>query len=259
MPGQIMKKLRSNLIPTVAFLVVLPLLVSLGFWQLDRARQKTELQALYDARLSDTPVSVGETIANPEDLRFYRVAIKGYYEPDYSILLDNRVHEGMVGYFVVTPMRIAGTQTRVLVNRGWVPLGKDRSELPTVTPPKGLQQVVGVATVPHEKVFRLAPPPPLSAKWQTVWQHMDMARYAEAVPFPIQPVVVLLDPGIEVGGFIRKWKRLDTGIAVHEGYAFQWFSLAVTLTAIYIFFTFVRRPNTNEANRNLTREHDGRE
>ncbi len=252
MSGEILKKIKANLIPTIAFLMVLPILVSLGFWQLDRARQKSELQAMYDARMSDTPFSVGEQIANPTDLQFYRVEVKGYYEPARTILLDNRVHEGRVGYFVITPIRIAGTQTRVLINRGWIPIGRDRSELPDVATPKGLQRIIGVGTVPHAKVFRLAPPPPLTSKWQTVWQHMDMARYAEAVPFAIQPIVVLMDPAIEPGGYVRDWKRLDTGIAVHQGYAFQWFSLAVALAAIFIFLMFGRRGKADESGSKLT-------
>ena len=78
MSGEILKKIKANLIPTIAFLMVLPILVSLGFWQLDRARQKSELQAMYDARMSDTPFSVGEQIANPTDLQFYRVEVQGY-------------------------------------------------------------------------------------------------------------------------------------------------------------------------------------
>ena len=69
---------------------------------------------------------------------------------------------------------------------------------------------------------------------------MDMARFVEAVYFPVQPIVVLLDPESQAGGFIREWRRLDTGIAKHEGYAFQWFSMAVALAAIGIFFFFLR-------------------
>lgn len=232
--------LKREIVPIIAFLLVLPVLISLGFWQLDRAEQKRELQAMYDTRMSDTPVSVGARVQAPEELQFYRVAVKGYYEPAYTIFLDNRVHEGQVGYFVVTPLRVDGSQTRILVNRGWVPLGADRSTIPDAPTPKGLQYVVGVATVPHAKVFRLAPPPALTSQWQPVWQHMNMQRFAEAVSFAIQPVVVLLDPQSDAGGFVRQWKRLDTGIAVHQGYAFQWFSLAVALCAIFLFFTFGR-------------------
>ncbi|KPK47428.1 MAG: hypothetical protein AMS22_16615 [Thiotrichales bacterium SG8_50] len=252
MSNVVLKQLKDKTVPVIAFLLVLPLLIGLGFWQLDRAKQKRELQSMYDARMSDTPVSVGTRVQAPEELQFYRVAVKGFYDSALTILLDNRVHEGQVGYFVVTPLRIAGSETRVLINRGWVPLGADRSTIPDVPAPKGPQYVVGVATVPHAKVFRLAPPPALTSQWQPVWQHMDMKRFAEAVSFPIQPIVVLQDPDNDAGGFVRQWKRLDTGIAVHQGYAFQWFSLAVALCAIFVFFMFGRNRDSDQTDTSTT-------
>jgi surfeit locus 1 family protein len=97
-----------------------------------------------------------------------------------------------------------------------------------------------VATVPSEKNFMLAKPEPLDRGWQLVWQNMDMARYRAAVPFPVQPVVVLLDPESNAGGFTREWSRLNAGIAVHQGYAFQWFMLAVGLVVIYFFMSLRR-------------------
>jgi surfeit locus 1 family protein len=69
---------------------------------------------------------------------------------------------------------------------------------------------------------------------------MEMTRYAAAVPFPVQPVVVLLDPD-SAGGFTRDWSRLDAGISVHQGYAFQWFMLAAALASIYLFMSLRRR------------------
>lgn len=123
---------------------------------------------------------------------------------------------------------------RVLVNRGWVPLGPTRAELPRAEPPTGVHTVTGVATVPREKVFMLARPEALTDKWQLIWQHVDMERYTRAVPFPVQPVVILLDPASEAGGFVREWARLDAGIAVHEGYAFQWFTLALAVLVMFI-------------------------
>lgn len=231
----ISKRFKLSLVPTLVFLAVLPILIGLGMWQLDRAEQKRRLQELYDSRMADTPVSIGEKLANAEDLRFHRVELDGYYDKDYNVLIDNRVHEGQVGYFVISPLRLPGSRTRVLVNRGWVPLGGDRSVLPNVTPPEGRQKIMGIATVPYAKVFRLAPPQEMKTGWRMVWQHMEMERYADVVPFPVQPVVVLLDGSSDGGGFVREWKRLDTGIAVHQGYAFQWFSMAVALVAIFLF------------------------
>ena len=224
-------------IPTLAMLVLLPLFLYLGYWQLQRAEEKRALQAEYDRRAHDTPVSIGSRLQHAEALRFYKVVAKGRYETDYQVLLDNRVHQGRAGYHVITPLHIQGSDMRVLVNRGWVPLGEDRVQLPALETPQGQQVVTGVATVPMEKVFMLAEPEPIGGDWQPVWQHLDMKRYSQAVPFPVQPVVVLLDSASPAGGFTREWSRLDTGIAVHQGYAFQWFTLAAALLAIYLLLS----------------------
>ncbi len=217
-------------------LLMVPTLVSLGFWQLKRAEEKRAIQSEYDARSRDARVEIGSRLQHAEDLRFYRVIARGTYETQYQILIDNRVQHGRAGYHVITPLRLGNSDTRVLVNRGWIALGPTREMLPAADAPAGMQEVTGVATVPREKVFRLAEPAPLTGNWQTVWQHMDMKRYAAAVSFPVQPVVILLDTDSPAGGFVRDWARLDAGIAVHKGYAFQWFTLAAALIAIYLFF-----------------------
>jgi len=233
-------KTNIRLVPLLAFLLVFPTLIALGFWQLDRAEQKRSLQAKYDARMSDEPITIGDELKKPADLQFHRVSIAGYYDESHTVFLDNRVHKGVPGYYVITPLKLSRSKTRVLINRGWVPQGISRAKLPDVQPPESLQRIIGVATVPHAKVFRLAPAEPIGREWQQVWQHMDMKRFAEAVSYPVQPVVVLLDPASRAGGFVREWRRLDTGIALHQGYAFQWFSLAVALAAIGVFFFFLR-------------------
>jgi cytochrome oxidase assembly protein ShyY1 len=51
-------------------------------------------------------------------------------------------------------------------------------------------------------------------------------------------VVVLLDPAVKVGGLVRDWPRPGAGVAVHHGYAFQWFALAATLIGIYVYLSF---------------------
>ena len=230
----------TRLVPTLAFLLVLPVLIGLGFWQLDRAEQKIELQAQYDARLSETPITIGAALRQPAELQYHRVSISGYYDHSHTVYLDNRVHKGVPGYYVITPLRLDNSETRVLVNRGWVRLGTDRAKLPDVQPSRMLQQITGVATVPHAKVFRLAPAEPIGKQWQQVWQHMSMKRFAEAVSYPVQPVVVLLDPASQAEGFVRQWRRFDAKVTIHQGYAFQWFSMAVVLVGIYAFYTLRR-------------------
>lgn len=227
---------RPGLLATLGVVILLPVLVGLGFWQLDRAQQKRAIQAAYDARTRDERVEIGSQLQQADDLRFYRVIAHGTYELQYQLLIDNRVQDGRVGYYVITPLRIGSSGTRVLVNRGWVPMGQTRDDLPKADAPSGMLEITGVATVPSDNVFMFAEPPTSAGQWQHVWQQLDMKRYAAAVPFPVQPVVILLDPDSPAGGFVRRWARLDTGIAVHKGYAFQWFTLAGAALLAYLIY-----------------------
>ena len=229
---------RLRLIPSLMVAVLLPLFLYLGYWQLQRAEEKRLMQAEYDTRANGPAVQIEGRVQRPDELQFYRVVAKGHYETGYQVLIDNRVQQGRVGYHVITPLKLQDSEVRLLVNRGWIAIGADRRQLPAFETPTGLQQITGVATVPAEKYFTLAQPEP---GWQRVWQNMDMARYGASVPFPVQPVVVLLDPADAAGGFIRDWSRLDAGISVHQGYAFQWFMLAAALSSIYIFLSLRRR------------------
>jgi surfeit locus 1 family protein len=241
------RRFRPALLPTLVFFLLLAAFSALGLWQVRRAESARALQAEYDRRAAET-LTLGARAAAAPELRYRRVRARGVYEPAYQVLIDNRVHDGRPGYDVVTPLRLDAGNMRVLVNRGWVPLGADRRHLPDVPAPAGVQDIEGVAIVPPGKVFTLGPAENTSGAWQTVWQYLDMKRYARAVPFPVQPVVVQLDPQSRAGGFVRAWPRPDAGVAMHAGYAFQWFMLAGTLTVIYLALS-MRRPSRRENRR----------
>ena len=234
------------LVPTLAALLLIPLFCFLGFWQLSRAEEKRALQAEYDKRASEAPIELTDAPRPADALQFFRVQARGAYEPSYQVLWDNRIHQGVAGYHVITPLRIAGSDMRVLINRGWVAAGADRTTLPAIEPPTEPLMVTGTAVVPHAD-FVLGELDALKRDAVTVWQQLDLARYAAQVEWPLQPVVILLDPE-SPGGFVREWARLDAGIAVHQGYAFQWFSLAAAVLVLY-FVLLVRarrRPDSEQ-------------
>jgi surfeit locus 1 family protein len=225
------KSPRPLWIPAAILALLVPVFTGLGLWQLQRAEQKQTLQQEYDRRSNEAPLRLGTQVRTVGDLRYRRLAVRGTYDSDYQILIDNRVHRGAVGYYVLTPFRIEGGDTRVLVNRGWVSIGPGRERLPDVDPPRGVHEIGGVATVPLESRFTLGDTAPAERGWQPVWQYLDMKRYASSVPFAVQPVVLLLDADA-AGGYAREWPRLDAGIALHHGYAFQWFALAALAAVI---------------------------
>jgi surfeit locus 1 family protein len=240
-------RFRAGLVPTLATILLLPALIGLGLWQLDRADQKRQLQAEYDRRQAETPKRLRSVLEEAAALRYRPVRVRGRYEPDYQFLLDNRVHQGRAGYHVLTPLRIEDGDVRVLVNRGWVALGADRARLPRIDTPAGEVEIIGVATVPLGKGFRLGGVKPAGPGWQPLWRYLDLEEYARSVPFPTQPAVILLDPASPAGGFVRQWGRLDAGIQTHLGYALTWFSLAVALVAIYILVNVRRSDDAGSA------------
>ena len=237
-------RLRAGGWPTLAAALLLPVLVGLGQWQLHRAEFKRHLQAEYDRYQTAPAHRLGPALEAVKDLRFRRLTARGYYDGAHQILLDNRVHQGQAGYHVITPLQIQGGATRVLVNRGWVTTGPDRQRLPAVAPPAGLVEVTGVATVPV-RGFQLGATRAADACWQCVWPYLEVAEYAQVAPFPVQPVMVLLDPDGPGDGLVRQWQRLDAGIKTHQGYALTWFSLAAALAAIYVLVNIHKEPDVD--------------
>lgn len=225
-------------LPAAILAALVPAFGALGLWQLHRADEKRAWQAEYDQRSTAAPLQLGSALVSAAEQRYRRVNVRGSFDTDYQILIDSRVHRGVPGYHVVTPLRLEGGDTRVLINRGWVQMGASRAQLPPIETPPGVQQLSGIAMVPLDKVFTLGEPPPLTSGWQPLWPRLDMRRYTAAVPFAVQPIVLLLDADA-AHGYTREWSRLDAGIALHQGYAFQWFGLAAL--ALVIMLALLRR------------------
>ncbi len=225
-------RFRPRWVPTLATLAVLPLLVQLGLWQWHKGQGRLELQRRMESLATAPPVEIGSRLLSGEGLRHRRVVLRGDYDPGHQFLLDNQVLGGRAGFHVLTPLRIEGGEMRVLVNRGWVPLGRSRSELPAVAPPPGRVEVTGTVWVPGVPKSV----PPVSG---LVWEGIDLARYRERVPFPLQPFAVRLEPG-EAGCYACDWPRPDERAGVNLGYALQWFGMAGVLVGFYLYASLVK-------------------
>src|SRR5512145_3041287 len=105
--------------------------VSLGTWQLGRAREKQALADSFAAGSRDTVDAIGLGFADLP--RYQQVRLRGTYDSTRQILLDNMPSAtGRPGYRVLTPLERADGRGWVLVDRGWVPLGATRAALPEV-------------------------------------------------------------------------------------------------------------------------------
>lgn len=227
---------RPSFLVTVAAVAFVALTVSLGLWQTRRGDEKEALQNRLDRFASAPPVTLpGEVLPDPQSAALRRVAVRGEYDDRHTILLDNRVHRGRVGYHVISPLRIAGSDVYVLVNRGWVAAGRTRSELPRVDVPSGQQTVEGIATVPTTRFLELSS----TVAEGSVWQNLALDRYRSWSKLTLQPVVIEQTSDM-ADGLVREWSRPDTGVERHRSYALQWFSLAALTLILYVVLNLRR-------------------
>jgi surfeit locus 1 family protein len=229
-----------HLWPTVATAVFVALTLSLGNWQVQRATYKRTLQARADAAERDSVLHIGSEKLNKEDLLYRQVEVKGVFDPAHEILLDNRIYNGIAGYHVLTPLKIEGGNRYVLVNRGWVPVGKDRRALPRIPRLAFSVKIHGLALDPNTRYFELPGAQPAG----NLWQNLNFERYVALSGLNLQPL--LLQQSNDTGdGLIRDWPRPDTGIATHVSYAIQWYGLAATLVVLWLTLNLKRDVSTD--------------
>jgi len=226
-------KFSASLWPTVGMLCTLGILVGLGLWQLDRAEQKRLLLERYEATAGTEPIRLGSPMEADSGLRYQPAEVYGVMDAKHQFLLDNKVRQGRVGYYVLTPLRIAHSRLAVLVNRGWVPQGGTRQDLPELPAPQDGVALKGILDIPPARVFVLGEGEDRDPGWPKVLQRIRLDLQQTQLGYALLPVVLLLDPE-QPHGFVRDWRPVVFGPERHIGYAFQWFSLATVLVVIYL-------------------------
>jgi surfeit locus 1 family protein len=230
--------LSPRWLPTLVMAVVVGLCLALGIWQLQRAEQKRQ-QAAESATQSLLPAyALGPLEASAEPLRYRRLTATGTFDASGQILIENRHHAGKTGYQVITPLRIDGGDVRVLVNRGWIPA--DAQGRPSPAPvPDGPRTLTGEAHIPAPPAIALAGPADLAA-WGERWPYLTLDLYRTQVDYPVQPVVILMDPA-GADGFVRSWPREMPKEGMHLGYAVQWFAFAAVALLVWLRLSVQRR------------------
>lgn len=235
--------MKFEKLPTVAYIVLMPLLISLGLWQLGRAEQKRlflaqQAQGLAAPGVVDVAALTG---ADMQALRYKKVALTGHYDQNQQFLLDNQIHGGKVGYCVLTPFIIEGQKLAVLVNRGWLPLNQDRSVLPDVQFKQAPTQILGRINAFPAVGIKLAGAEIPTKTTPSVVQVVDNNVLAKKLGYPLQPFQVELDKD-QPEGYLRDWHTATVMLPEqHTAYAVQWFALAATLTFLFFGYCYKNR------------------
>lgn len=209
----------------------------LGLWQLDRAAQKTTLAAAIDQRARLPALEAAGALDAPLDAIVHRrVRLHGQWLATATVWLDNRQMDARPGFFAVTPLKLADGRA-LLVQRGWAPRDAlDRTRLPALPTPTGAVEVQG----------RIAPPPARLYEFDgadsgPIRQNLDLDAFARETGLELLPWSVLQSgPVLPDDGLRREWPVPDTGVAKHQGYAFQWFGLSTLVVILYVWYQFIQ-------------------
>lgn len=228
---------RFNWKLTVFTLLLLPLLVSLGYWQLQREQQKIAMQLRYEQRVEQTPLTLDLVDWQQTDLGWMRITATGYFESRQQFLLDNRIFQSRVGYEVLTPFKTDfGT---LLVNRGWIAQGVSRQVLPALPVPDERISINAVVYAPDGELMVLGADDFSGDNWPKVVQRLDIATLSDTLGVSLLPYSVRLETNTP-GLLQYNWQAVNTRPETHRGYAIQWFIMALVLLILYFMFSFRR-------------------
>ena len=209
---------------TAISLVLAVLFVRLGFWQLDRLGERRQHNELLRARLSAPALPVESLRDHPDSLRYRRASLAAPVDYGQEVLVANRTRNGSPGVWLVTPAVIPGSDTAILVARGWV-YSADGSSADRERWREG-------DTLTVTGYLDVLPPPASTAdsllgRPGTVTR-LDRDRIAARIGRPVWPLYLVAtgDAAAQTADRAARFTLPELNDGPHRSYAIQWFSFA---------------------------------
>lgn len=230
--------------------------VRLGAWQLDRLAERRAANAEH-ASLEALPplqLSGGVTMPPTDSLLWHRVQLTGTWDFENEIVIRGRSAMGSPGVQLVTPLRLEGGPS-VLVLRGWLPAADGlRAELGSARPGplaegRAPRVVVTGRLLPGEPSSAI---PPRFTRLETgvhlVLGSLDLDAAARDLEEPILDAWVLPDGPVDAGGQVvpRHVELPPASDGSHLMYAIQWFGFAAITVAGTSLFLITRLRDQRE-------------
>lgn len=216
--------LRVRVVVFVVIAVALAsLFVRLGFWQLDRLAWRRALNAEVAAHIAAPPVPVRELPRDSAAMRYRRAQLRGVFDYANEVIMTQRIRGGSPGVNLLTPLRITGSDSAYLINRGWVysPDGKTidaalwRESTDTV-------DVLAFALPANTSDANAA-----GATSPKLMRSLDFTAVQSGMPYPVARLqLVQLGDTAPKGNIPPRLIPPPPSEGAHKSYAVQWFSFA---------------------------------
>ena len=234
-----MSILKYRWIFIILYVLGLSFLFGLSVWQIQRGNEK---QSVIELQASQHLLSLSGQPKDWSTFAYQKTQLRGSWLPERSLLLENRVSDGQVGFEVLSLFELERDHSRVLVNRGWVAAKEDGIPKDLPEPVAGGNDIQGVIYMPEKGVTfgdAILPEAMQSNEWPKKSLYIDIPLFEQAFHSVISPVVLVLDEQAPAA-FKKIWKAVVMPPAKHYAYAVQWFGLGLTLL-IYGIIWYRRR------------------
>jgi len=204
-------------------IIFVPITISLGFWQLDRAQEKTEIIANYDELLTSEPINLN---AKSTYKNWQPVTTMGRFK-DTVIFEDNAILNGRAG-FKIYHLFENGDGSYVFVHRGFIERNMIKNNLPQIDMPKGKQSLKGSVLIKQDNSFVQD----IEESDARIVQEFNIERLINKFPILkdryLHPFLLNLDIR-DKNKFLAIEKPVNMKASKHIGYAIQWFGLCLAL------------------------------
>lgn len=242
-PPIVLRMFSKRWLPTTILVILgVALNIRLGIWQLDRLEQRRAFNARVLAQINQ-PLLVlqGDALTLAlANMEYRQVEVTGEYDLSHEVALRNQAWGNRLGVHLLTPLRIAGSDLAVIVDRGWVPLEGSDYQSWAEYPEPGEVTVRGVIRASQSKPDygkRSDPVPAPGEPPLKTWYFANIEGISNQVPYSLLPIYVQEAPDPARNDLpYRTQPDLDLTEGPHQSYAIQWFTFAAILGAGYPYF-----------------------
>lgn len=204
-----------------ASIVFASICTALGFWQVRRLHEKQKYNQTIAARRFLAAIPFDSIPNDTAKSKFRRVKLAGTYDYTHQIIWTLRGRDGSPGVNILTPLRQAGTDTAVLIDRGWI-----YSPDATTADATGWKEPDSLNGEAYVLPLHTTGAAGASTSGRS-FRNLDLAMLRKAFPYPIAPVFAVLSSApVDSATTPPRVTLIPLDEGSHRSYAFQWFSFA---------------------------------
>ena len=212
--------MKNKLLFSVFVYFIILILLSLGFWQLYRLNWKLDLISEIENSLKKTPIELSKA----DKKNFLRIKTSGKIDFDKQIYLYNLNDNGNPGFEVINPIIV--DNKNFLINRGWINFDqKEKSEINLFDE----TNIIGTLKL-QTKANSFKPKNNIDENYWFTLNRDDIFSYTGK---RFSKYIIYLNGEYKV----PKPKVITANISNnHKKYAITWFSMAISILIIYLYF-----------------------